>query len=172
MAVSLDHQRSIIHDCLNGTSSRDCGRCEANHSRGGICCFGRKYEPGDADCSRCRHRSDCERLSHSFQPPAPRPGWPSGSRPIISQGASPSIGVRHVTPPNAYKQPTAAGWPATRPAVAPIQANQAGAHPYLAPAGPREDEAFPKFVTRVGVHGALEGALTFLLQLLQMRRPF
>lgn len=168
MALTLEQQRSTIFNCLNGSGMRDCSSCGAHSSRNGVCCFGRKYEPGDDDCSRCRHKEDCERFSHSYQPP-PRPVWP-GQQPIVHQRQYPSVGVRHVTPTNAPGQTQLQQNP--HQPIVQVQPRIAEAHPYLTPAGPKPDESYAKYLTRAGVHGAVEGALTFILQLLQMRRPF
>lgn len=169
MVVNAERQRTIIHECINGGAPRYCGKCEAHSSHGGKCCFGRLFESGDDDCSRCRHGTDCERLSHSYQPPNRSP-WTPGRQPIINQPQQPTLGVRQVTPPNANAP--VSSWPPIRPAVQPIQSTRGQVHPYLSPAVPKDDEGLPRFVTRVGVHGALEGAMTFILHLLQMRRPF
>lgn len=163
--LSLEQQRNIIYDCINGNGIRDCGRCDAYHTRGGVCCFARKYEPGDGDCTRCRHKTECERLSHSYQPP-PRPVWNPG----YHNSATHYPPARHIAPNAAVQKPTG---PFSQPQpIVQVQPKLPGTHSFLAPAGPRKDEKYPKFVTRVAVHGALEGALTFVLQLLQLRRPF
>jgi hypothetical protein len=157
--LTLEQQRSTIFNCLNGNGIRDCGRCDAYHAKGGVCCFGRSYEPGDADCTRCRHRTDCERLSHSYQPPQ-RTTYASGPQP------------RYITPTSGPQRPTGPlPVPQAQPIVQ-IQPKVDTNHPFLSPAGPRKDEKYSSYVTRVAVHGALEGLLNFLLQLLQMRRPF
>ena len=179
MTVSREQQQRIIFSCLNGTRTRDCSQCPAHHNRGGVCCFGKQYEPGAEECSRCRHKLECERLSHSYQPPS-RPAWTPGRLPIINQRQPSTIGVRHVTPPNSTSQtqwrppqtPQPAAPPAAQPPQLQIQPQMMGTHPHLSPAAPRENESYAKYASRVALHGALEGMLTFLLQLLFMRRPF
>lgn len=161
--LSLEQQRTTIFNCLNGNGVRDCGRCESYHPRGGVCCFGKKYEPGDDDCTRCRHKTDCERLSHSYQPP-PRQWGPGTS---VNMHNPP---MRHITPNTPVQKPTGPIVP-PQPIVQ-VQPKIAGTHPFLSPAAPKEDEKYSAFIARVAIHGGLEGALSFLLQLLQMRRPF
>lgn len=160
--LTLEQQRTVIFNCLNGNGIRDCGRCDAYNRRGGVCCFAQKYEPGDDDCKRCRHKTDCERMSHSYQPP-PRtfPG------PTTSVHYPP---VRHIAPSAPTQKPTG---PLSQPQpILQVQPKLAGTHPFLRPAEPKENEKYSTYACRVAAHGAMEGMLTFLLQLLQMRRPF
>jgi len=162
--LTLEQQRTVIYNCLNGNGIRDCGRCEAYHSRGGVCCFGQKYEPGDDDCTRCRHKTDCERMSHSFQPP-PR-YWSPGPSAVSSHGPP----IRHIAPNTPVQKPSG---PLSQPQpIVQIQPKVAGTHPFLRPAEPKKGEKYSTYVARVATHGAMEGMLTFLLQLLHMRRPF
>lgn len=61
MTASLWEQKQITKDCFGGVVERNCARCPASSSRGGICCFGEpdKHDPEDPDCQECLHFEEC-----------------------------------------------------------------------------------------------------------------
>jgi len=61
-------QKRKIHQCIIlGNVDRDCGVCQAHHSRGGACCFGLRWTDGDRECEECPHSDDCEEATFRVQ---------------------------------------------------------------------------------------------------------
>jgi hypothetical protein len=83
--VSEYKQRGIIHDCFNGNTDRNCSKCPAHHSKGGICCFSdiEQFDEGDEDCQRCDFQDDCrqEVINEEAESQHAQQTWGVGWRP-------------------------------------------------------------------------------------------
>jgi len=157
-------QRQVVQECFDGDRKRRCTYCPGHHTKGGICCFGQKFEDDDAQCACCPHNVACEPATFEWVTqhedgewnygPPPRqvavPGRPA--RPAVHAGRPAQGQVSHGLISAPRKVPAT-----TEPqAIEPAQFHERG------------------FFEQMGLHamwGAMEGAFEMLLSFLRNRRP-
>ena len=94
--------QDTMTECFNGRAeNRSCDFCPAHNSKGGPCCFGRKYA-NDGECGSCVHKLGCFNEFNGLS-----------KQRIIPTGSASNIPLRpsNVTPipmNSAYAQPTVA----------------------------------------------------------------
>jgi len=163
MQQSQTTQKRIVQECFEGQYDRDCSRCPAHYTKGGICCFGHRFEYDDQQCHDCVHSDACEPLTYQLQ--EQRVERPRRSRPSVSRRRLPIYGQRGgETKGNLLQEsegptPTAKG---EEPMVC-----------YLPTRSGKEGKwkHFFRGMGLMGVWGAGEGALELMLGYLRRRRP-
>jgi len=156
-------QKRIVQECFDGQYERDCSRCPAHYSRGGICCFGHRFEYDDEQCRSCVHNDACEPLTYQLQEqrverPRRRPSVSRRRLPIYGQQSSETKG-------NLLQESEA---PAPKRMEEPESEIR-----YLPRKKPKHGKwkHFFKGMSLMGVWGAGEGSLELMLGYLRRRRP-
>lgn len=158
-------QKRIVQECFDGQYERDCSRCPAHYTKGGICCFGHRYEYDDEQCLSCVHSDACEPLTYQLQ--EQRVERPRRSRPSVSRRRLPIYGQQSGEPKgNLLKE-------SENPAPAPKRPEEPEIFYYL-PRKKAKDgkwKHFFKGMGVMGVWGAGEGSLELMLGYMRRRRP-
>lgn len=152
-------QRQMVQECFDGDRERNCNYCPAHYAKGGICCFGQKFEHDDPQCHSCPHVGACEPLTYSYEAgesrtmerprriihpshrPQPQPNQPGRSLPAYGARRGEGLLANDQQPP-------------------PMQPLEAS-----------EDLSFWQMMGLHAVWGAAEGALEMLLSFFRRRRP-
>jgi hypothetical protein len=160
-------QKRIVQECFDGQYERDCQRCPAHYSRGGICCFGHRFEYDDDQCLSCGHNDACEPATYQLQ-----------EQRVERPRRSPSVSRRRLPIYGQSSNETKRNLLSEERPPAPAKRSQALSAPndevcYLPMRKPHEGkwEHFFKGMGLLGVWGAGEGALELMLGYLRRRRP-
>ena len=162
-------QKRIVQECFDGQYERDCDRCPAHYKRGGICCFGHRFEYDDDQCLSCGHNDACEPATYQVQEqrverPRRRPSVSRRRLPVYGQtsgGTKESLLESDQQPRTMSRKSR------------PQEIEDEGEVLYLPMKKDNEGkwEHFFKGMGLMGVWGAGEGALEMVLGYLRRRRP-
>lgn len=158
-------QKRIVQECFDGQYERDCSRCPAHYTKGGICCYGHRFEYDDDQCLSCNHNDPCERLTYQLKEQrVERPRRPSVSRhrlPIYGQSSGETKG-------------SLLGESEQQAPIRKAQSTETEPEIYYLPTKKSKDgkwRHFFKGMGLMGVWGAGEGSLELMLGYLRRRRP-
>jgi len=160
-------QRQMVQECFDGDRERNCSYCSAHYSKGGICCFGQKFEHEDPQCDGCPHSSACEPLTYSYETAQSRPM--DRPRRIIQPGQRPPI-VQPGRPAQPMQQ-NGRQLPAYGRRDGGLLAKPEFQAPPMQPLEATEELSFWQMMGVHAVWGAAEGMLEMLLSFFRRRRP-